>query len=423
MNSDPFDNDEDDLGLDDTGFDEFDSGNNKGNTLGDLWRSNPLFKIGTVVGGVALLAFAVIMLGGNEEAINQSRLPSGPDVAATPGEEGAPQAYVEAVVDENTERFEEALSSGGSAIPTPIDSRRAILSLGEEVDEGGEDPLDRWRRLQQERAQMQATQPDAPAQPDPEAVARRAESIQALADLMAEQMGTILETHSQVEVNSQSFTDPSFLQEMADAKKAEAEAAAGVDRSDDDALVTILPAGEIEYAQLITQANSDVPGPVLAQIAGGPLSGARVLGSFSVVKEMLTLKFDKIVIDDVTYPINAVALDPATTLPGMATDVDHHYFMRVVLPAAAAFVEGFAGAISESGRTSIIVEGDTVTSSEEDASNDQEVASGVEELGEELGEILDDMADDIETTVIVAQGTPMGLLFLEPVQVPESAYK
>src|SRR5690606_12018046 len=42
----------------------------------------------------------------------------------------------------------------------------------------------------------------------------------------------------------------------------------------------IIPAGTIEYAQLVTEANTDAPGPVMAQIASGPLAGARLIGSF-----------------------------------------------------------------------------------------------------------------------------------------------
>ena len=420
---------DDDLELDDTGFDEFDdddSDNDGGTTLGDLWRNNALFKIAVVAGGIILLIFILMQLGKSDKDVAISNVPAGPDVKAEAGEEGASQAYVEAVVDENTNRFEEALKTGGSAIPTPIDARDAVLSLGTgENDE--EDPLDRWRRLQEQR-QVQAEAIAIPTQPQetPEQAAARQQSIEALASLMAEQMGTILETATQTQVNSLTFTDPSYLEELAAQEENAVIAvtdAAGGGAVIEAAGITLVPAGEIEYAQLITQANSDVPGPVLAQIAGGPLSGARVIGSFNVQKELLTLNFNKIVIDDVTYPISAVALDPATTLPGVATDVDHHYFQRIVLPAAAAFVEGMTGAIANSGRTTITVTGETVTSSQTDANNDQEVASGVEELGEELGEILDDIADDLETTVVVASGTPLGLFFTEPVVVPETAFE
>ena len=168
----------------------------------------------------------------------------------------------------------------------------------------------------------------------------------------------------------------------------------------------------------MTEANSDVPGPVLAQIASGPLSGSRVLGSFSKQKELLTIKFQTVIVDGVSIDIDAVAVDPKTTLPALATDVDHHYLMRVALPMAAAFVEGLASAISESGLTTVTVEGDVVAEESEDTSTEQDVASGIEEAGQKLREILDETADEIEVTVRVEAGTPVGILFLEPVIKP-----
>ena len=176
-----------------------------------------------------------------------------------------------------------------------------------------------------------------------------------------------------------------------------------------------MPAGEIAYAQLLIEANSDVPGPILAEIVSGPLAGSRVLGSFQVNRELLTLNFNTIVIDDKSIGISAIAVDPATTSTGMATDVDHHYLQRIILPMAARFIEGMASAAAETGLLEVTVEGDTVSSEQQEASDDQQVAAGIDEAGQELGEILNDIADDLEVTVIVAAGTPMGLLFTAPV--------
>ena len=147
----------------------------------------------------------------------------------------------------------------------------------------------------------------------------------------------------------------------------------------------------------------------------GPLKGNRILGSFEPQDSYLTLNFDTIVIDGEALTIDAVALDVDTTLPALATEVDRRYFKRIFLPAAAAFIEGFAEAVAESGRTTITIEGETVAEEEEEASDEQEIASGIEEVGTELGEILDEMAEDTEVLIRVEAGTPFGLLFVEPV--------
>ena len=102
-------------------------------------------------------------------------------------------------------------------------------------------------------------------------------------------------------------------------------------------------------------------------------------------------------------------------MPGVATEVDKRYFRRVILPTAAAFIEGLTEAISESGSTTVTSQGETVSEEQEDLDSDQEVASGIAEAGEEIGEILDEMAEQTKTLIRVEVGTPIGILFVEPV--------
>jgi intracellular multiplication protein IcmE len=169
------------------------------------------------------------------------------------------------------------------------------------------------------------------------------------------------------------------------------------------------------------EANSDVPGPVLAQVASGPLKGARLIGQFSVESDKyLAITFSTAVVDGQAISINAIALDPGTTLPGMATDIDNRYLTRVILPAAAAFVEGWTQAVADSGATTVTVSGDTVIDESNPTTNTQEVNAGIAEAGAEIGDILSDIADDTEVMVKVAAGTPMGVLFLSPVVESEA---
>jgi intracellular multiplication protein IcmE len=105
----------------------------------------------------------------------------------------------------------------------------------------------------------------------------------------------------------------------------------------------------------------------------------------------------------------------------MATDVDHRYLQRIVLPAAAAFIEGLSSAVAENGSTTITINGTTTTATDDaEASSDEEIATGVEEAGQELREIIDDMTADIETMVRIQAGTPIGILFVEPVQTGDA---
>ena len=416
--SDDLDNDE----FENDGFDDFDEGGEGSGTLGELVQQNPLLKIGIVLGAAALIFGTIILFGGEEEVDQYSSVGQAPEMTVAPGTEEASPAYIEAVQDVNQQNLEEAISQGTSAIPIPIDPPVGRLEMAAE-EEDAEDPLQRWRRLQEERLQRelssnQVIEPTAL----PENNAQQ-EAINALAQAMQAQMQSVLERQGEYVVNTKVVTNPSIFKEDEDmgGEGLEGEIVGGETTNGmngETAEMIIIPAGEIEYGQIITEANSDIPGPVLAEIASGPLSGSRMLGTFAVENDLISLQFDQIVIDGMTYSINAVALDPATTLPGMATKVDHRYFRRIILPAAAAFVEGATEAISESGRTDITIVGDTVTSEQQETDDEQEIASGIEEAGEEIRTIIEEMNEDVEPLVIIGSGTPMGILFLEPVTMP-----
>ena len=412
----------DDLENDDfenDGFDEFDDGDSSPETLGQLVQSNPLVKVGVVLGAAALIFGTIILFGGDDEKAQYSSVGSGPEMTVAPGTEDANPAYVEAIQDVNQQNLESAIADGTSAIPIPIDPPVGRIPLQEEEVEA-EDPLQRWRRLQEERLQRELSSNqviEPTALPEDNA---QQEAINALAQAMQAQMQQVLERQGKYIVNSQAVTDPQIFEEdnnsELDGEIVDGEIT-GVN-GEPLAEIIIIPAGEIEYGQIITEANSDVPGPVLAEIASGPLSGSRMLGAFTVENDLISLTFSQVVIDGISYPINAIALDPATTLPGMATEVDHRYFRRIILPAAAAFIDGAAEAIAESGRTDITITGDTVTSSEAETDDEQEIASGLQEAAEELTTIIDEMNDDVEPLVIIGSGTPMGILFLDPVTKP-----
>lgn len=387
-------------------------------TLGELWRNNQMVKVGVILAGFAIILGGIILFGGSPPAEAPSAVPSGSEVSEPPASAPVSKSYEEALKEGNIARTEEAIKTGGSVLPTPIEPPRGRLAVPEE-DNTAEDPLQRWRRLQEERARQEAAAAVAP--PDKPKEDTRGEAVNALAQLMAQQMETVLGEQIIDPLKKLDITSPGWLLGFIE------EPAAGdpvVDRDgdgvpDQQVKEIIVPAGTILYAQMITEANTDAPGPVLAQIVAGPLNGSRILGEFKEQDEFLTLTFKTVVIDGVGHPVNAVALDPDTTLPGLATDVNHRYLKRIVLPMAASFVEGMASAISESGTTSITINGSTGGSATSvnnaDKTNQQEVASGIEEAGNKLSELLSDEADKTKVLIRVERGTPMGILFLDPV--------
>lgn len=393
----------------------FDDASKKG-TFGDLWRNNPLVKAGVIFAGFAAIVLGIMIFGGKAPKLAPSSVPEGSDVVEAPATTEVSKVYEKAVEDFNVQQVEDALKTGGSAIPVPVEPPRGRINVPEEED-AGEDPLERWRRLQEERARQQAEAKQTTASGAKKDV--RGEAVGALAELMSGQMQSILDSKKPEKPKKMEITSASWLEDLADAQEAKnkqdaAEAAA----SAPDAVKKILvPAGSVVYAQILTEANTDAPGPVLAQITSGPLSGSRLLGEFKATDEYLVLTFKTVVVDGVSQSVDAVGLDPDTTLTGLATDVDHRYWRKIVLPAAAAFVEGLASAISESGTTSITIQGDTTSTATDSGGKDsgQKVASGIEEAGKEVKKILDKEANDTKTLIRVEAGTPLGVLFLEPV--------
>jgi intracellular multiplication protein IcmE len=238
-------------------------------------------------------------------------------------------------------------------------------------------------------------------------------------------MQSILEGTDLHSMQSVDITSPDFMrqrraqeeQQLQTVTQAAAEAAA----AQEPTLEVLLEPGRIEYAQLVTEANTDSPGPVLAVLASGPLAGSRVIGTFSASTEYITLTFNSIVVDGKALSTSAIALDPATSKPGVITEIDQKYFTRIILPAAAAFIEGIGGAIAESGSTTVSAGEGTTTSSENDLDARQEFFKGVEEASGKVSEILDENGQAAEPMLRVAAGTHIGLLFVQPVERPMPA--
>jgi len=398
-----------DDGFDDSDFEDFEGGN----SLADAWRDNPMIKIGMVVGGIIVLIGGIILFGSSEPAPRASRTISGAHLTEVPGSEQVSEVYREAVQEVDTQALEQAIRTQGSVMPTPITPPVGRVTLPED-DIPDEDPLERWRRIQEERTRRVEERPEQP-QVDP-----HSDTVQALAEAMASQMQSVLQSkeialprHAQITA-AQEFVPPWAREPDVGPALPGAPGAPGT--PDDDVVRILLPVGTIAYAQLLTEADSDIPGPILARIAGGPLSGSRLLGQFSVAEgdNYLVLQFNTIVIDGVGQSINAIAVNPDNAKIGMVTDVDNRYFKRIALPAAAAFIQGFSAAAAATGGTTVTV-GQSVIQQEPELNTRQELMKGVEGASSVITNLMMEEAARTRVRVRVRSGTPMGILFLQPV--------
>ncbi|MFP4464196.1 MAG: hypothetical protein ACLFP8_03110 [Alphaproteobacteria bacterium] len=402
-------------------FDEF----SQKSGLADVIRNSDLAKIGVVVAVLGAVIGVMMFFSGSEEQANISSLPQGSEVTSAPGTgQEVDPAYIAAVEEQNEAELDRALAQGGSAIPVPIETPDTRLEVPA-VEEEAEDPLHRWRMLQEERVERQLQSRDLEEEPvtvlDAE---QQSQAVQALAESMAQQMESVLgRTTEQANFNTKTLI--TYSGEGAGGQQSGGQGESGNEAPFEEISeeIVIIPAGKIVYGQLLLEANSDMPTNVLAEMVSGPLKGWKLMGSFSVTgnDDLLAITFDLAVNDEgKQYNVNAVMLNPDTGLAAMRTDIDRRYFQRIIMPAAAEFISAYAQAVEDSGATSIVVSGDVVVEEEDETTDEQEVAAGVAAAGDEISTILDEMAD-VEVKVIIDAGTPIGIFFTQNVVETEEA--
>jgi intracellular multiplication protein IcmE len=429
MSNNEFDNPGQEPELDpDMDFGEFEE-KKSGSSLGDVWKSSPIVKLGLIAGALVVVVGAVALFGGENTKVETSAVGSASDLKQSPGMQEVSPTMKQALEESNQQRIEQAVSQGESVFPTPIEPPKTLLPVPAQ-DTQSEDPLVRWRQLQEERIRIQREQEQQAEKRKREVEdPKKQQSTEIWKQAMVTQITQIVSAPKENTLSKMTVTDMAQLQQQSGAgvpglsglSAANLQQLAGAVQQQPGMIApelskVVIPAGEIEYAQLLVEANSDIPGPIVALMASGPFSGARMMGSFSKKEEYIVMQFTSITgKDGNSIPIQAYAVDPDTTLTGMATDVDHRYLERIILPVAAKFIEGVGSAIAESGSTTVAVEGETVTSSQEDLDLKQEVFKGVENAAQKIGEIFDEEGNKTEILVRVRAGTPMGLLFTQPV--------
>lgn len=163
--------------------------------------------------------------------------------------------------------------------------------------------------------------------------------------------------------------------------------------------IKFVRSGSVVPARLLTPVNSDNPGPVLAEITSGPLSGARMIGTMVVQREGVLLQFSQIMKPGwpANYPISAVGLsDDGYT--GMATDVNHHYLQRYTALFAGTFMQGYGKGLGQQGRKTVITEGGAVVSDTSELNARQVRNQGYGEVAQALGQEIESKSDR-DTTI------------------------
>ncbi|QQR69891.1 MAG: DotG/IcmE/VirB10 family protein [Alphaproteobacteria bacterium] len=363
------------------------------------WKSQPLVKliILLVAGGAVTAALLGIFGGKPDEQRSSTAAP--PNLREAPGGATTP-AYIQAQRQAAEDRARQAAAQGASAMPTPVggDTRSTAAGHGN-VDTSENEGLSEFRIDRR------------PQRPEPPAAREPVEDN--LVALMRQQMQSMMQNWVPV---AGKVAVLKTEEQVAAARQAQAAAGQGQGiRPDDTGGKIIVSAGTVNYAQMLTEANSDVPGAILAQVVSGPFNGARLIGAFTVSDDYLVLRFTQLNYKGKDYSISAIALDPDTTLGAMVTEYDGRYVVRVVLPAAASFLEGFASAISDAG-SATVVSGDVVIQEKFKRDTEESLYEGGAAAARTVGGFLQQEAARTKALVKVAAGTPFGLFFTQSVR-------
>lgn len=427
-------NDDDDFDFDGDEDLEFDDGSAAAQKASG-GGNNTVVRIAIIAGAFIALFAGIAMFSGGEEPL-QSSTPAAPETTEAPGGDVTPEIR-KAIEVTNQQVRETAEATGGSAIPVPVGPARSTEAVqNEEFDNS--DPLARWREIQQQRLAQQnlqrqeqrvslqnLQQQQANQQQQQQ---DRDRAVNDLATAMQAQMQQVLGEYVPPSIQVTNITNgeaylANIRQQQQQQIQVQQQQQIQIQQQQAAQIQPeiIIPAGKIEYGQMILEANTDAPGPVLAQIASGPLRGSRLIGNFQTQRNFLTLQFSQVIVNDQSVAIQAIAINPETSTPGIVTEIDRRYFSRVVLPTAASFVEGFGQAVAESGTTTVTVDGGAAVESQNDLDTREELFAAAANAGAELGDLIDEEASQIEPLLRIEPGTPIALLFLSPVIDPETA--
>jgi len=178
-----------------------------------------------------------------------------------------------------------------------------------------------------------------------------------------------------------------------------------------------IPAGRGIYAHPILALSSDQTSPVIMQADSGPIAGDRMIGSFERQNDRLVIHINSIVHQGQTVGCDAVVVAPDTMEASVATGVDEHYVSRIILPAAAAFVQGLGQALATTSNTTAVLSpfGGATTSTNLNFQQQLGVAAGA--AAGQIGNVLNQEAPKGPTVTLDAN-VGVGVMFLSDVKLP-----
>ncbi len=177
----------------------------------------------------------------------------------------------------------------------------------------------------------------------------------------------------------------------------------------------LVPAGRGIYAHPILALNSDETSPVIMQADSGPIAGDRMVGSFERQDDRLIIHISSIVHQGQVISCDGVVIAPDTMEASVATGVDEHYLSRVILPAAAAFIQGLGQAIATTSNSVQVLSPLGGATTATNLNLRQQLGVGAGTAGAQVGTFLNQAAPKGPTVTLDAN-VGVGVMFLTDVK-------
>lgn len=175
-------------------------------------------------------------------------------------------------------------------------------------------------------------------------------------------------------------------------------------------------AGNVMYGLNDIEIVSSEANVVRVTIAeNGDTYGAVLLGSFSQINDVIALRFNKYVVENKSYEIDAIAIDAETWKSGLADDVDSHYFSRFFGVIAASLVQGYSETLSNTSSTTTAF--GSTESSEKIEGFSERLQYAFGKVGENL---LPSLTQNISkpSTVTIYRDKGLGIMIMSDFKVP-----
>lgn len=181
----------------------------------------------------------------------------------------------------------------------------------------------------------------------------------------------------------------------------------------------LVPGGRGVFAHPVLALNSDQTSPVVMQADSGPIAGDRMIGNFERQDERLVIRINSIVHQGQMISCDGVVIAPDTMEASVATGVDEHILSRVILPAAAAFVQGLGQAIATTSNSVQVLSPLGGATTATDLNFRQQLGVGAGVAGAQVGSFLNQAAPKGPTVTLDAN-VGVGVMFLTDVKLPAS---